>query len=285
MGREAWRAAVHGVTKNQTQLSDWAELTEINKAQSPSGFLLLWLGFLSRLKDQARQILCPHVQWFTLPWSSFTIQAWAPSTAFSAHARRTALTLKGGHAPSRQSFPWLPLRLTKSPNSSMRVSPSRWNSLYLCSFKWKREKSYLLQTSGIPHCTRRGTQSDPGPPSPSDYETDALPTALWRQIPSPVPSSLFPLLQSALPDGAGRGPTLGLLHRSFLLPGQPSPQEPAKPPPKGHLLSDSPHQLFETTTLPFHPPSHTWNMLFCFICSISFITTYFIVCLSFPIRL
>ena len=26
--REAWRAAVHGVTKNHTQLSDWAELTE-----------------------------------------------------------------------------------------------------------------------------------------------------------------------------------------------------------------------------------------------------------------
>ena len=26
MDREAWRAAVHGVTKSQTRLSDWAEL-------------------------------------------------------------------------------------------------------------------------------------------------------------------------------------------------------------------------------------------------------------------
>ena len=26
MEREAWRAAVHGVTKSQTQLSDWTEL-------------------------------------------------------------------------------------------------------------------------------------------------------------------------------------------------------------------------------------------------------------------
>ena len=26
MGREAWRAAVHGVAKRQTQLSDWTEL-------------------------------------------------------------------------------------------------------------------------------------------------------------------------------------------------------------------------------------------------------------------
>ena len=26
MDREAWRAAVHGVTKSRTQLSDWTEL-------------------------------------------------------------------------------------------------------------------------------------------------------------------------------------------------------------------------------------------------------------------
>ena len=26
MDREAWRAEVHGVTKSQTQLTDWAEL-------------------------------------------------------------------------------------------------------------------------------------------------------------------------------------------------------------------------------------------------------------------
>ena len=30
MDREAWRAAIHGVTKSQTQLSDWTELTELN---------------------------------------------------------------------------------------------------------------------------------------------------------------------------------------------------------------------------------------------------------------
>ena len=31
MDREAWRAAIHGVTKSQTQLSDW---TELNTSQS-----------------------------------------------------------------------------------------------------------------------------------------------------------------------------------------------------------------------------------------------------------
>ena len=29
MDREAWRAAVHGVSKSQTQLSDWTELIDV----------------------------------------------------------------------------------------------------------------------------------------------------------------------------------------------------------------------------------------------------------------
>ena len=31
MDREAWRAAVHGVTKSQTQLSDWTELSAVDR--------------------------------------------------------------------------------------------------------------------------------------------------------------------------------------------------------------------------------------------------------------
>ena len=33
MDREAWRAAVHGVPKSRTQLSNWTELTELNKCR------------------------------------------------------------------------------------------------------------------------------------------------------------------------------------------------------------------------------------------------------------
>ena len=44
MDREAWSAAVHGVTKSQTQLSDWTELTFL--PLSLSAFLLSHLPIL-----------------------------------------------------------------------------------------------------------------------------------------------------------------------------------------------------------------------------------------------
>ena len=34
MDREAWRAAIHGVAKSQTQLSDWSELNWTEVTQS-----------------------------------------------------------------------------------------------------------------------------------------------------------------------------------------------------------------------------------------------------------
>ena len=38
MDREAWHAAVHGVAKSQTQLSDWTELNWINKYSNVTGY-------------------------------------------------------------------------------------------------------------------------------------------------------------------------------------------------------------------------------------------------------
>ena len=41
MDREDWPAAVHGVTKSQTGLSDWTELTHIGPQLHTSGFFSL----------------------------------------------------------------------------------------------------------------------------------------------------------------------------------------------------------------------------------------------------
>ena len=38
MDREAWHAAIHGVTKSQTRLSNWTELTEITKEGKPLSY-------------------------------------------------------------------------------------------------------------------------------------------------------------------------------------------------------------------------------------------------------
>ena len=45
MDREAWRAAIHGVAKSQTQLSDWTELNEI------------YADFLTRLETAISHIV------------------------------------------------------------------------------------------------------------------------------------------------------------------------------------------------------------------------------------
>ena len=44
MDREAWRAAVHGVAKSQTRLSNW---TELNWTTKPN---LIWFHFMSAMK-------------------------------------------------------------------------------------------------------------------------------------------------------------------------------------------------------------------------------------------
>ena len=36
MDREAWRPSVHGVTKSQTQLSNWTEIKEARKIEEKS---------------------------------------------------------------------------------------------------------------------------------------------------------------------------------------------------------------------------------------------------------
>ena len=46
MDRDAWRAAAHGVTKSQTQLSNWTELNWIIDKYDPVSFQFVVLGSL-----------------------------------------------------------------------------------------------------------------------------------------------------------------------------------------------------------------------------------------------
>ena len=56
-GQEAWSAAVHGVTKSQTWLSDWTELKEV------------WILFLTYGANMAKWKLLSRVQLFPTPWT------------------------------------------------------------------------------------------------------------------------------------------------------------------------------------------------------------------------
>ena len=76
MDREAWRAAIHGVIKSRTQLSDWTELNWKKNEKKEQGFLPL-----SGLLGSIFQIIWPEkwaVSWSCccpwLPCSFVTVQ-------------------------------------------------------------------------------------------------------------------------------------------------------------------------------------------------------------------
>ena len=48
MNREAWHAAVHGVAKSQTWLSDWSELNQASRVMIVSTWICWYLKFLGR---------------------------------------------------------------------------------------------------------------------------------------------------------------------------------------------------------------------------------------------
>ena len=52
MDREAWRAAIHGVTKSRTRLSDWTELNWVVNAFLFGGGRAVGRGFLLFLKSK-----------------------------------------------------------------------------------------------------------------------------------------------------------------------------------------------------------------------------------------
>ena len=68
MDREPWHAAIHGIAKSQTRLSDWTELKGplYHTGNSTHHSLLIYMGKFS-LKNSGYMYMC---KWFTLLYTS-----------------------------------------------------------------------------------------------------------------------------------------------------------------------------------------------------------------------
>ena len=105
MGREAWRAAVHGVAKSRTQLSNWTELTEYRRHRDRA----------SRGRGFSSWFWCAFSSFYNMKASS--VQGWwcSVSNSFSS-------TQKAEHQPqpliaSVDSFLQIGVSLPLSPGS------------------------------------------------------------------------------------------------------------------------------------------------------------------------
>ena len=69
MERKAWRAAIHGVAKSQTWLSDW---TELNWSPSTTTTEPTCLGDQAPLQPMCHRALAPQEKW--LQWEAWALQ-------------------------------------------------------------------------------------------------------------------------------------------------------------------------------------------------------------------
>ena len=96
MDREAWRAAIHGVAKSQTRLSDWTDWTELKdyiKTMYPA-----WGQFL--LESESHSVL------------SYSLQPHGLYSSWNAPGQNTgvgSLSLLQGIFPTQGSNPGLPI--------------------------------------------------------------------------------------------------------------------------------------------------------------------------------
>ena len=74
MDREAWRAAIHGVTKSRTQLSDWSDLiwseVSTNKSMREANVFCVWLLSTSVWWGKLRLII--HMSYILQGWQKLS---------------------------------------------------------------------------------------------------------------------------------------------------------------------------------------------------------------------
>ena len=106
MNREAWRAAIHGVAKSQTQLTDWTELNWTEAVPTAIGHLLILscldavtpLNFVYSVMDSKvhsmLSIVCAY------PWP------WKPTPAWATEALSSLLVFCSAQPELACTFPW-----------------------------------------------------------------------------------------------------------------------------------------------------------------------------------
>ena len=80
LDREAWRAAIHGVTKSRTRLSDWTELNWTESMVSKAGVRVISsIFFISFLRKNLRDKKCPSQKELEAVRPGFLLTTWASS--------------------------------------------------------------------------------------------------------------------------------------------------------------------------------------------------------------
>ena len=148
MDRKAWRAAVHGITKSRTRVSNWSELNwndlswgtflfvgpflhikilKIKKHENP-----IWWGGTGRTRDMTRR-LCPY------GWYSRMLLSWAGPHLFTLSLATSTWKCSReplkGHDCKVPHLPWLLTFLSHSIFSVTQIIPSGPCSLYLATWR------------------------------------------------------------------------------------------------------------------------------------------------------
>ena len=133
--RKAWHAAVHGVAKSQTWLSDWTTTTGLKPPQKWK-MLIPWLIILHSRDDHSLTILRTKEAHQETTWGQI----------------KAVQALHTHPDPYQQLHPWITgiKFFTKFPQSYSRLGHSFWgHKLVVSPFAWQSNKAILTSPKPV----------------------------------------------------------------------------------------------------------------------------------------